>query len=38
LLRYPLMTLRVSSGIYLQALKLRLKRSPYFKHPDQVAT
>ena len=37
LLRYPLMTLRVSSGIYWQALKLFLKRNPYFKHPDQVA-
>ena len=37
LLRYPLMTLRVSSGIYWQALKLRLKRAPYFKPPNQVA-
>ena len=37
LIRYPLMTLRVFAGIYLQALKLRLKRVPYFKHPDQVS-
>ena len=36
-LRYPLMTLRVSSGIYWQALKLRLKRAPYFNPPNQVA-
>ena len=37
LLRYPLMTLRVSSGIYWQALRLRLKRNPYFNHPEQVS-
>ncbi len=35
--RYPAMTLRVALGIYWQALRLRLKRNPYFNHPDQVA-
>lgn len=35
LLGYPLMTLKVISAIYYQALKLWLKRTPFFTHPDK---
>jgi len=31
--RYPLLTLRVSAGIYWQALRLRIKGAPVFRHP-----
>ncbi len=35
LLRYPLMTLRVVAAIHYQALRLWLKRVPFFVHPDK---
>jgi uncharacterized protein len=33
LVRYPFMTARVTAGIYLQALRLRLKHAPYHPRP-----
>ena len=33
LLRYPLMTLRVMAAIYYQALRLWLKKTPFYTHP-----
>ena len=35
-LRFPFMTLRVTTGIYFQALRLWLKRIPFFSHPDSA--
>ena len=35
--RFPLMTLRVSLGIYRQALALRRKGVPFHAHPDRTA-
>ncbi len=36
--RYPLMTVKVISAIYWQALRLRLKKTPFYEHPkyDQL--
>ena len=34
--RFPLMTLRVSWGIYRQALTLRAKGVPFHRHPDRT--
>ena len=35
---FPLITLKVSALIYWQALVLLLKRTPFFTHPDKLAT
>ena len=35
-LKFPFMTLRVTTGIYYQALRLWLKRIPFFTHPDRA--
>ncbi len=37
LVRYPLSTLRVSAGIYRQALVLWWKKAPFHPHPDTAA-
>ena len=37
LARYPFMTVRVVAAIYWQALRLRLKRAPFFPHPAKRA-
>jgi DUF1365 family protein len=34
LLRYPAMSLQVVAKIYAQALRLKLKGAPYFRHPQ----
>ncbi len=38
LARFPLTSLRVVTLIYWNALKLKLKGAPYFRHPEQVAS
>ena len=35
LIRFPLMTVQVIVGIYWQALRLWLKRCPFYGHPDK---
>lgn len=35
-LKFPLMTARVLAAIYWQALRLWLKRTPFYPHPDKV--
>ncbi|MDG2307796.1 MAG: DUF1365 domain-containing protein [Candidatus Binatia bacterium] len=36
LVRYPLMTCQVVGAIYLEALRLKLKRAPFFDHPTNA--
>lgn len=38
LLRFPFMTTVVAAGIYWQAARLKLKRIPFFEHPDSSPT
>jgi len=38
LLRHPLMSLKVVAGIYWQALRLWLKRTPFYTHPSKRST
>ena len=37
LVRFPIMSLQVTSLIYWQALRLALKRTPFFTHPKKVS-
>jgi DUF1365 family protein len=36
LIRYPLMTMKMIAAIYYQALRLWLKKVPFFPHPDTL--
>lgn len=36
LMRYPFQTLKVIIAIYYQALRLWLKKTPFFPHPDKL--
>jgi DUF1365 family protein len=33
--RYPVMTAKISAGIYFQALKLWWKKCPFYTHPEK---
>lgn len=35
LVKYPLMTMKVTTMIYFQALRLLLKNTPFFTHPKK---
>lgn len=37
LIQYPFMTVKVVMGIYWQALKLWIKKAPFYNHPDSLA-
>ena len=37
LIQFPLMTAKVSFSIYYQAIKLWLKRTPLYTHPDKIS-
>ena len=37
LARHPAMSMRITAGIYFQALRLWMKRCPYYPHPDPGA-
>ncbi|WP_275261124.1 DUF1365 family protein [Nitrosococcus halophilus] len=37
LMQYPVMTIRVITAIYYQALGLWLKKSPFYSHPGKRA-
>lgn len=37
LVQFPLMTMKVIGAIYYQALKLWLKRTPLYTHPDKIS-
>jgi hypothetical protein len=34
LIRYPVVTLKVVAGIYFEALRLFIKRVPFYSHPE----
>jgi DUF1365 family protein len=34
-MKYPFMTMKVTSMIYFQALRLLLKNTPFFTHPKK---
>jgi DUF1365 family protein len=36
LVRFPLMTVQIITAIYYQALRLWLKKTPFFTHPDKL--
>ena len=38
LVRYPFVTAKVTSGIYYQALRLWLKKTPFYSHPNDKET